>query len=47
MENIFPEFRARMKLYANCCDQTGQIKFNAEYYRWYRAQDYKMKGRRG
>ena len=47
MENIFPEFRARLKLYAKCCDQSGKIVKDFEYYKWYKKQDFAMKGTRG
>lgn len=47
LENIFPEFRARLQLFHNCCDQTGKIVKNKEYYNWYKNQDFAVKSRRG
>lgn len=47
LENIFPEFRPRLKLYHTCCDATGKIVKNKEYYQWYKNQDYEVKGTRG
>jgi len=33
--NIFPEFRYKLELYNNCCDQTGKIVKNQAYYKEY------------
>ena len=47
MENIFPEFRARLQLYAQCCNEKGQIVKNFDYYKQYRQAGHKVKGTRG
>lgn len=47
LENIFPEYRPRLRLYGACCDGSGKIVKNPEYYQWYRAQNHRVKGRRG
>lgn len=47
IENIFPEFRARLKLYDNCCDASGKVVKNFEYFKWYKSQEFEMIGDRG
>lgn len=32
IENIFPEYRHKLQLYHNCCDQTGKIVKNQAFY---------------
>ena len=46
MENIFPEFVHKLKLYENCCDKTGKIVKNKDFYNQYKKTPHLM-GRRG
>ena len=46
LENIFPEFRERLQLYNECCDEKGKIVKNFEFYKNYRQMNYAMKGKR-
>ena len=44
--NIFPEYRALLNLYENCCDQNGRIVKNHEYYKEYKQTPHSH-GKRG
>jgi len=46
LENLFPEFRARLRLYHNCCDGNGKVVKNFMYYKQYRLEGHKVRGRR-
>ena len=47
LENIFPEFKPKLQLYAVCCDKTGKIVRNAEFYKAYQQHHPHAHGRRG
>jgi hypothetical protein len=46
LENIFPEFKHKLRLYKMCCDETGKIVKNQEFYKEYKAQPH-LHGKRG
>ena len=46
LANIFPEYRALLNLYENCCDQNGKIVKNHAYYREYKQTPHSH-GKRG
>lgn len=47
IENLFPEFKEKLKLYANCCDQTGQIVKNKDYFKEYQSNPHNSSHRGG
>jgi len=48
IENIFPEFAARLQLYDKCCDENGKAVRNLDYYKSYRASsDHSFRNRGG
>lgn len=36
LENIFPEYAHKLRLYAECCDENGRIVRNQAYYAEYK-----------
>jgi len=46
LENVFPDFKAKLQLYHHCCDRTGKVIKNKEYYAKYKSAPHAM-GRRG
>ena len=46
LENIFPDFKPKLQLYHHCCDKTGKIVKDKEYYHKYKTTPHQM-GRRG
>jgi len=46
LENIFPEFRDRLELYDKCCDGTGKIVRNLDFYKAYKSKPHSV-GKRG
>lgn len=47
LENIFPEFAHKLQLYAKCCDETGKIVKNKEYYATYKSKMHQYSRRGG
>jgi hypothetical protein len=43
---LFPEFAHRLDIYQNCCDKSGRIVKNHDYYTEYNKKDHKH-GKRG
>ena len=46
IEKVFPEYKDRLQLYAKCCDETGKIVKNFEYFKEYQSRPHKA-GKRG
>jgi hypothetical protein len=47
MENLFPEFRSKLRLYDNCCDRSGSIVKNKEFYNEYKKEPHNASMRGG
>jgi hypothetical protein len=46
LKNIFPDYAHRVDLYVNCCDFTGKLVRNKDFYAEYKKQGHKN-GKRG
>lgn len=46
LENVFPEFRHKLRLYGKCCNEEGKIVKNFEFYKEYKNKPHLM-GKRG
>lgn len=46
LENVFPDFKAKLQLYHHCCDRTGKIVKGKDHYAKYKSTPHAM-GRRG
>ena len=47
IQNLFPEFKAKLQLYANCCDREGKIVKNQAYYNEYKMEPHNASTRGG
>jgi len=40
LENVFPDFKTKLQMYHHCCDQTGKILKDKDYYNQYKKSDH-------